>query len=166
MRQTTEEFITKAKAVWGDAYDYSRAVYRGPMRRVEIICPQHGSFRQFPYNHLKRHGCRQCRFEASRLTTEQFVERARAIFGEYDYSQVDYQFTYIKVTIICPQHGPFERRPTELLSKQWGCPVCCHRPRVKRGPALKLEPEELAIIRWALRTYQPALRERKTAESF
>jgi hypothetical protein len=155
-RQTTEEFLAKAKAVWGDEYDYSLTVYRGPLRRVTIICPTHGPFEQLPYNHLAGHGCRQCKFEADRLTTEQFIERARRVHGDsYDYSQTVYHNYRTAVMVICPTHGVFQRNPTSFLDKGRGCPVCCRKPRPKRGPTLKLEAEELIIIRWALRTYRP-----------
>lgn len=47
-----------------------------------------------------------------RLTTEQFVLKAREIHGDrFDYSKVNYINTETPVTIICPEHGPFSQRP-------------------------------------------------------
>lgn len=159
--QTTEEFVAKAKAVWGDEYDYKWTVYRGPLQRVKIICRVHGMFEQLPYNHLDGHRCYQCSREAYRLTTAEFVERARALFGEYDYSQVNYQQANIKVTIICPAHGPFQRRPADLLLKRRGCPVCSRKKRPKRGAKISgLTLGELALVREVLSEYRPrALRQ-------
>ena len=48
---TTEEFIKKAKAVHGDKYDYSKSIYNGVNNKIEIICPEHGSFWMTPVNH-------------------------------------------------------------------------------------------------------------------
>ena len=57
----TESFITKARLVHPEAgYDYSLVDYFGGMKKVEIICPRHGSFWQRSNNHLAGVGCRKC----------------------------------------------------------------------------------------------------------
>lgn len=152
MFQSTAEFINKAKTVWGEAYDYSRVEYRGPLRAVTIICPEHGPFEQMPYNHLAGHRCYWCASVGRRLTTAEFVERARRIFPLYDYSRVDYVRTDKPVTIVCPSHGPFERRPMNLLGNRRGCPVCCKTPRKKRGPEYRgFKPWQVELVREVLR---------------
>ena len=57
---TTEEFITKAKVVHGDRYDYSKAVYVSYKSDICIICPEHGAFMQKAKNHLSGYGCPIC----------------------------------------------------------------------------------------------------------
>ena len=60
-----------------------------------------------------------------RLTTEEFVERAKRIHGDkYDYSKVEYINNYTKVCIICPKHGEFWQRPDKHLIGH-GCSLCC-----------------------------------------
>lgn len=61
-RQITQsQFIEKAKAIHGDKYDYSLAVYTGVRNKVEIICPIHGSFHQVAGSHIiKGYGCKKC----------------------------------------------------------------------------------------------------------
>ena len=45
---------------------------------------------------------------SKRLTTEEFIEKARKIHGDkYDYSKVEYKSATEKVIIICPIHGEF-----------------------------------------------------------
>ena len=56
-RYTTEEFITKAKTVHGNKYDYSRVVYVDSVTPVSIVCPEHGEFKQRPAMHLSGRGC-------------------------------------------------------------------------------------------------------------
>lgn len=64
-----------------------------------------------------------------KLTTEQFIERARAVHGDkYDYSKVEYNGNRKKVTIICPKHGEFEQEPINHLHKH-GCPYCAGSAR-------------------------------------
>ena len=61
---------------------------------------------------------------SKKLTTEQFIHKAREIHGDYyDYSLVVYVNARIKVKIICPIHGIFKQSPRNHLSGQ-GCPKC------------------------------------------
>lgn len=39
---TTADFVSKAKLVHGDKYDYSKTVYLGSKSKIKIICPIHG----------------------------------------------------------------------------------------------------------------------------
>lgn len=57
---TTTEFVTKAKFVHGDKYDYSKSVYIGSKSKLKIICPIHGEFEQLPFAHIQGQGCPQC----------------------------------------------------------------------------------------------------------
>ena len=60
-----------------------------------------------------------------KLTTEEFVDRARKIHGDkYDYSKVEYINTKKKVCIICPEHGEFWMKPNDHLSRKYGCHKC------------------------------------------
>jgi hypothetical protein len=59
-----------------------------------------------------------------KLTTQDFIERARKIHGDkYDYSKVDYINAQTKVCIICPQHGEFWQTPNDHLNGH-GCKEC------------------------------------------
>jgi len=61
----------------------------------------------------------------ARLTTEEFIERAKVIHGEkYDYSLVEYinQNTY--VTIRCLIHGIYKQKPSIHVRDKCGCPKC------------------------------------------
>ena len=50
---------------------------------------------------------------------EKFIEKAKSIYGEkYDYSEVEYVGSAVKVKIICPEHGPFEKTPNKHLRSQ------------------------------------------------
>jgi len=59
-----------------------------------------------------------------KLTTEEFIERARRVHGsKYDYSLSEYKNAHTKIEIICLEHGIFEQTPNGHLSKR-GCPKC------------------------------------------
>ena len=56
----TDEFITRAREVHGDRYNYSKVNYINSQTKVCIICPEHGEFWQLPSAHLKGCGCPIC----------------------------------------------------------------------------------------------------------
>jgi hypothetical protein len=130
---TTEQFVAKARAVHGDKYDYSQSKYERYNSKVIIICQTHGPFRQAPDSHTHGSGCPSCgnvrRSMALRLTTEQFLAKARAVHGDkYDYSQSRYAGYNRKLIIICEHHGPFEQDPHTHLHGS-GCPDCADDKR-------------------------------------
>jgi hypothetical protein len=59
-RKDTATFVAQARAIHGDRYDYSRVEYVACRKRVKIICPVHGEFRQTPDSHRKGRNCRKC----------------------------------------------------------------------------------------------------------
>lgn len=65
-------------------------------------------------------------------TQEDFIKKAQEIHGtKYDYSQVKYVSTQTLVTIICPNHGPFQQKPFNHL-RGHDCPIC-GRDKTKTG---------------------------------
>ena len=110
---TREEFIRRAKEVHGDKYDYSKLEYVDTKTKVCIICPEHGVFWKFPYDHLGGGGCPKC----SAYGKEEFIQKAREVHGDkYDYSKVNYVNSYTKVCIICPEHGEFWQKPNSHIN--------------------------------------------------
>ena len=139
-RETLEGFITRAREIHGDRYDYSKAEYKGSLKNLTIICPEHGEFEQLPTNHLSKRasGCRFCAWEDNghrrRKTTNEFIEGAIETHGNlYDYSKVEYTLGKSKVKIVCKKHGEFEQIADNHL---WGsgCPRCS--PRISKSEEL------------------------------
>ena len=122
-RYSTSEFISKARLVHGNLYDYSKVDYQGAHKKVCIICPTHGEFWQEPARHLAGARCPLC-FGTPKKTTVEFIYQARRVHGDkYDYSKVDYKTAHEKVCIICPDHGEFWQAPVYHLQGQ-GCRAC------------------------------------------
>lgn len=140
-RFTQEDFISKAKEIHGDKYDYSKVEYTNINTKVCIVCPIHGEFWQSPYNHIKKgQNCPLCsrkkNNDALRLTLDDFLCKARYIHGDYyDYSNVVYSNNHTKVCISCPIHGEFWQTPGNHLQGK-GCPICRY---IKSGKALRGE---------------------------
>ena len=121
--RTTEDFIRKSRAFFGDKYNYSKVDYKTAHDFVTIICPEHGEFQIRACNHIQGHGCAKCS-KNKRYTTESFIEEAKKVHGDfYDYSETIYVNAKTKVKIICPKHGPFWQNPNNHL-KGIRCPHC------------------------------------------
>lgn len=61
------------------------------------------------------------------LTNIEFIKKAKSVHGDkYDYLQCEYKGGKLKVKIICPIHGIFEKTPNNHLVGQ-GCPKCSNK---------------------------------------
>lgn len=54
------EAINRFIAAHGEKFDYSKVKYTNKDSKVEIICPEHGSFYQRAADHWKGMGCQKC----------------------------------------------------------------------------------------------------------
>lgn len=64
-----------------------------------------------------------------RLTTEEFIRKARKVHGEkYSYERAVYITGRRKVTITCPTHGDFDQRPSDHINGD-GCSKCSGKHR-------------------------------------
>jgi hypothetical protein len=122
-RLNTSEFISKARKIHGNKYDYTPVNYNGAIHKIEIRCTQHGIFAQYPFDHLKGKGCPYCG-GTSKLTREEFCKKAAQRHGNrFDYSDVNYKNAHTRITIKCPLHGIFHQTPNSHL-KGRGCKQC------------------------------------------
>ena len=125
-KPSTEEFIDMARMVHGDKYDYSKVDYISIDRKVTIVCPIHGEFRQTPKDHIyNKRGCVKCSQPLRDLTTERFIKLAKDVHGnKYDYSQSVVSGSLEPVVIVCPNHGAFSQKPVVHIWHKSGCPSC------------------------------------------
>ena len=140
---TTESFIEEAKEISGDRYDYSKVDYKNRDHRVTIVCPIHGDFQVYAREHLDGKGCPKCD------KGEKFLEKLKEKFGDkFGLDQFVYESSTSPVTLICPTHGAFSRKPQQILNLQFGCPMCgndakdeIHKAAVARKEAAKEEKQ-------------------------
>lgn len=140
---TTESFIAEAKEIYGDRYDYSKVDYKNRDHRVTVVCPIHGDFQVYAREHLDGKGCPKCG------KGEKFLAKLKEKFGDkFGLEQFVYESSTSPVTLICPTHGAFSRKPQQILSLQFGCPMCgsdakdeIHNAAVARKAAAKAEKQ-------------------------
>ena len=84
----------------------------------------------------------------NQLTTEQFVERAKAIHGDkYDYSNTIYLSMCKKVNIRCYKHGTFEQLAGNHINPKIkaGCPYCASKKVYKGETDLQSQYPNIAV---------------------
>ncbi|MCK9415433.1 DUF723 domain-containing protein [Candidatus Dojkabacteria bacterium] len=122
-KKTTEDFISIAKVIHNNFYDYQKTIYDGANKNVVIICPEHGEFQQKAHNHLIGYGCKKCKYNSKKYTFEEYVNKANIKHNNfYDYIK---EKNNDKITIVCPLHGVFEQDKSAHLFGQ-GCPECAN----------------------------------------
>lgn len=124
-RLSKDDFVSKARVIHGDLYDYGKVVYDVNSSIVVITCKKHGDFNQRAGSHLAGNKCTRCARDEFRLTTDEFIRNAREVHGDtYDYSRVVYTGNKNKVEIICKTHGSFFQKPNGHISSRQGCRFC------------------------------------------
>lgn len=119
IRKTQEQFLTESRKVHGWKYDYSKVNYKSNKTKIEIICPEHGSFFQSPDCHLRGDGCPLCRN----------IRRRKLLYGVAYYDVIESSVSseeYImsarswhSMLRRCYAKASLKRQPTYI-----GCSVC------------------------------------------
>ena len=158
---STEEFTKRAKNIHGDRYDYSLVEYINNHINVRIICNHHETiFRQQPNNHLNRQGCPKCAEDSGnnrRSNKEDFIEKSKKINGDrYDYSNIEYKNSMIKVKILCKEHGYFKQSPNNHLTGSI-CPKCARKNVGDKSRSNKTEINMITHL-WSIKTIKLKLK--------
>jgi hypothetical protein len=149
---TYEKFLLAARNIHGDRFEYDELSYSGFSEKLNILCPEHGVFRQCAETHLKsKFACPTCKnraiSEAVKWTKEQFIAKALEVHGDrYDYSLVEYTRSDTPVIVICKDHGPFIQRPNAHIHCESGCAKCSYEVRRGKSFAKKDLPGKEEIL--------------------
>ena len=145
---TTEYFITKAREIHGDKYDYSKTQYINAVTKVYIICPEHGEFLQLPNNHLKGCGCPNCS-NNNRLSSNEYINKLKKQYpcSPYSFDNIVYKNNHTPIQLRCPTHGLFSTLPSSITEHLTECPIC-KKKRISESQAKTNEQfiEEAKIV--------------------
>ena len=79
-------------------YDYSKVVYKGSLLKVEIVCPEHGSFLKSPNAHINgRQGCPKCSREVLRTKRMKMPLGAYILDGRISFDGCTFPLRTIKI---------------------------------------------------------------------
>jgi len=128
------DFIKKAKQLYGNKYDYFKVIYKNSKTPVIIICNTcSNEFQQIRNTHLTgADGCKICATNKLKkdmtFTKEEFIQKAIETHGnKYDYSQVNYINSQTKITLKCNIcENTFEQLANSHLQGN-GCKQCASK---------------------------------------
>ena len=124
---STEKFISLAKEIHGDKYDYSLVKYINSKKKITLICQKHNKFEITPVYHLQNGICQRCNQRPKR-TTQDFIEIANDLHNnKYNYDKVQYVNAITKVIITCKIHGDFLVTPHKVITEKSGCSLCINK---------------------------------------
>lgn len=105
-RKPTDQFISEAVDIHGDAYDYSHVDYVNSTTKVSILCKKHGLFEQAPTVHVhQRCGCPMCNTSRGELETKQWLD-SRNVYYVTQYSFDDcVDKGKLRFDFFLPDHG-------------------------------------------------------------
>lgn len=123
---TQEEFIKRCKETHPE-YSYEKSIYNGANKPVIVTCPIHGDFETRPSRFIMgaKCGCPKCNTGFIKyMSSDQFLERCKKYFPNYDYSKAIFKGEYDKITVTCPKHNYTWNVITKSLMTGHGCPIC------------------------------------------
>lgn len=78
---------------------------------------------------------------SKKYTTEEFIEKAKAVHGDkYDYNKVNYINNHTQIIITCKIHGDFEQIPSNHLNGA-NCPWCSGKAKHNLESFIKFSSE-------------------------
>jgi hypothetical protein len=144
---TKEEFILRASKYHNYEYNYSKVKFLNTNTKINIYCNLHGVFTQTPTYHLTKYGgCKKCRKKTNSIRKQKVLisDFNKIHHNKYDYSEVKFVNTRLKVKIKCKIHGIFEQSPCKHLLGQ-GCIKCSYN-KEKSKPKMYLKHIQKAKI--------------------
>lgn len=115
-RSNTEEFISKAKKIWGDDYIYDNVNYISARDNIEVICAKCGrGFLVTPDNHLRGEGCSHCNKSKLERKVAKFFDENGIIYEKNymdGFENLRNDFYISKYNVIVECQGTQHFRPT------------------------------------------------------
>jgi len=132
---STSEFISRAKEIHGDLYDYSKVLLASNIKsKVPIGCKTHGDFEQCADNHLQGYGCPVCgRASGRRLSLQEAQDRSSEVHeGLYACVGLQWKEGSCWLILLCKTHGEFTQRAQSHFGGG-GCQSCENHNKQGRG---------------------------------
>lgn len=126
---TFKEFTERAKGIHGDKYLYVEDSYVCANKRMEIICPEHGSFLMTPSAHTNsKQKCKKCylkdTIERNKIKhAENIRERSVGFYEIIDWLDFSNQRDWVLSK--CQSHGSYKTKVSSMLfTDYFGCIKC------------------------------------------
>lgn len=121
-----DEFVERSKLIHGNKYKYIEEDFY-LNKSINVICPIHGEFKTYKYNHLNGSGCPKCSAInaglRSRLTQKEFIDRASSFNPLLKFEYGCYTKNSEEAVFTCSVHGEQRRKAQDILQGH-GCRTC------------------------------------------
>jgi hypothetical protein len=125
LKLSLNSFINKSNIIHNNKYIYDNVIYIDNKTKVDIICKNHGIFKQLPSTHLSGSGCKECMKINFSHTNEDFIKMSKKLYNDkFLYVKCKYSGICNKVTLYCIKHGYFEINSDYHLRKNGACKKC------------------------------------------
>ena len=148
------KMVEEARRIHGKKYGYNKNSYKSALVKMEIICPEHGSFWQAPDTHINSgHGCKKCATEKAHRDSkpsrfQKLNERVKKASGNtVEMSFDDFESQHAPCNFKCKKHGVFSRKPIQAVKTRHPCPRCL-REIDNQGVALSQDEIRKAFLRF------------------
>jgi len=119
----TETFITRAKLIHNDKYDYSKVIYIHNKSTVIIICKLHGEFKQTPDKHLNTgQGCPNCKESKGEKEVKKILSENKILYiSQYKFNncknklKLPFDFYLPEHNICIEYHGEQHYKPINFF---------------------------------------------------
>lgn len=99
---TNSNFVSRAKTIHGDKYDYSLVNCKNVDSKVQIICKEHGVFWQRPVYHLNGNiGCKRCQSSKLQSKIVDFIKSFGVNYTECDRNNIQ----PLEIDIFIPKYN-------------------------------------------------------------
>lgn len=118
-----EDFIRVSNEIHNNKYDYSLSNYKNSRTKIDIICKEHGIFKQAPYHHKSNEGCPVCKSSKGEKKILSFLiennikfERQKTFDGCESKYKLRFDFYLVEYNICIEFDGEYHFKPID----NWG----------------------------------------------
>ena len=76
-RLTNEKFLDKVLEVHKNLYKYPNLNINGNKNKIDILCKEHGIFKQSPNSHMRGRGCPKCANDYNSYKKEDYIKKSK-----------------------------------------------------------------------------------------
>lgn len=142
--KTTEEIISEFKTIHGDLYNYSLVEYLGAIKKVKIICNNHGLFKQTPDKHKSGNGCPSCKSSKGEIKIEKFlIENKIEFIRQYKFNDckninpLPFDFYLPKINVCIEFNGKQHYEPIKHFGGHIGFLKIQNNDNIKKEYCIK-----------------------------
>lgn len=118
-----DNFLSKVEKIHNSKYVYTKQYFKNGRSKIDIICREHGIFKQSIESHLTGKGCPLCGGSKKNTNETLLYKFNKKHNGLYQYNIINYENNKSIIDIFCNKHGFFKMSALNHISGQ-GCKKC------------------------------------------